>query len=268
MTEHHVKEDKSHKKSKPAERQWTGVDFMRPTQCSVGFLEVGFKTAELGERAKTPGALEKYLANHPIPAVLGPDGRMYLTDHHHMGLALTQLSKAWDESDKPASANPFRQCCFEIVLDHSTHPSMSMSGFLAALESASLLHPFDGQGRRAARIPTRLADLQDDPYRSLAGLARKAGAFDKVDAPYTEFKWADHFRDKIPSSLIAPAHLPTAILRAIETARSKPASGLPGFLGAPKKNSDLPTLEDIARRLEKRYGSDDQAPGLPSLAAD
>ena len=39
-----------------------------------------------------------------------------------------------------------------------------------------------------------LCSLVDDPYRSLAGLARKAGTYDKVDVPFTEFKWANYLR--------------------------------------------------------------------------
>lgn len=82
---------------------WTSTDAMRPTQGAVGYLEVRLKMQELRQRAAKPEALESYLKIHPIPAVHGPDGRMYLTDHHHMGLALENLAEEWDTDENPAS---------------------------------------------------------------------------------------------------------------------------------------------------------------------
>ena len=94
---------------------WSSTDAMRPTQGAVGYLEVQLKMQELRERCATPGALEKYLKSHPIPAVHGPDGRMYLTDHHHMGLALVNLAEEWDADENPAAKNPYRACSFQIA---------------------------------------------------------------------------------------------------------------------------------------------------------
>jgi hypothetical protein len=51
---------------------------------------------------------------------------MYLTDHHHTGLALVKLTSEWDESDRPAATNPFRKCCFQIVKDCSDRHELSM----------------------------------------------------------------------------------------------------------------------------------------------
>lgn len=247
-----------------ASEKWTAIENMRPTQCCVGYLEVAMKMRELRERSLAPRKLEKYLRNHPIPAVLGPDSRMHLIDHHHMGLALTRLSSEWDRSSMPAAANPFRQCCFSIVRDYSSRMDMSMAMFRAELEAIGLCHPFGPDGERASSIPATLSELLDDPYRSLAGLARKAGAFDKARVPYAEFQWADYFRDKIPAKLIAPSTLPLAIERAAELAASPGASGLPGYHGGALRAA-IPSIEEIALRLELRHGSDDSAPGLPPI---
>lgn len=35
---------------------------------------------------------DKYLYDHPIPAVYGPDGKFYITNHHHLVSALIQAS--------------------------------------------------------------------------------------------------------------------------------------------------------------------------------
>ena len=242
--------------------RWTSTDVMRPTQCSVGYLEVDLKMQELRERVRTAGTLEKYLKGHPIPAVCGPDDRMYLTDHHHMGLALVKLSDEWDAGDNPAGKNPYRTCSFQVIKDLSDQNEMTMKHFFAKMEEHHLSHPFDGQGKRVSRIPKYLTALVDDPYRSLAGLARKAGAYDKVDAPFTEFKWADYLRDKIAVDLICKEHLAQAIHQAIALANGPAASALPGYHGS-RPASALPVLAKIQERLAKRHGADDAAPDLP-----
>jgi hypothetical protein len=241
---------------------WTSTDALRPTQCSVGFLEVQLKMQELRQRFARPEELQSYLKGHPIPAVLGPDRRMYLTDHHHMGLALVRLADEWDANDNPAARNPYRSCCIQVVRDDSDRQELTLKQFFATLEEHGLCHPFDGNGRRVDKIPKYLTELVDDPYRSLAGLARKAGAYDKVDIAFTEFKWADYLRDKVDCRLICQEHLASAIYQAIVLANDPQAANLPGYHGG-KPLSDLPTQSDISERLSKRHGADDSAPGLP-----
>lgn len=245
---------------------WTSTDAMRPTQCSVGYLEVQMKMEELRQRAQKPEELEKYLRGHPIPAVLGPDTRMYLTDHHHMGLALEKLADEWDAGDNPAAKNPYRNCCFQVIKDLSDKSDLTMKGFFAKMEEHQLSHPYDDRGKRVNRIPKNLSGLVDDPYRSLAGLARKAGAYDKVDVPFTEFKWADYLRGRVSSKLICKEQVAEAIAQAVKLANEPAAAGLPGYHGT-KAATDLPTLSEIKERLSKRHGADDAAPGLPEVSA-
>lgn len=237
--------------------EWTSVEQMRPTQCSVGYIEVELKMRELGERAKDPKALERYLKGHPIPAVMGPDARMYLTDHHHMGLAMCKLSDEWDAGPRGAGRNPFRKCCFKIQHDYSDKPDLSMANFFEKMEGHGLCHPYDGRGERNGPPPKSLLLLEDDPYRSLAGLARKAGAYDKVDLPYTEFKWAGFFRGLVKPGMIKAATLPEAIARAVELARTAAAKGLPGYLGKAAPG-ETPTVEEVRERLAVRHGAADE----------
>jgi len=244
--------------------QWTGTDAMRPTQGAVGYLEVRLKMRELRERVASQGKLESYLKVHPIPAVLGPDGRMYLTDHHHMGLALIRLEQEWDEDDKPAAKNPFRTCCFQIIKDLSDQVDISLRQFFLKMEAHNRCYPYDGSGKRIERLPKYLTELVDDPYRSLAGLARKTGAYDKVDVPYTEFKWANFLRTRVPESLITEEHIASAIQQAVALANDGSASKLPGFRGT-RSVEDLPSLDEIRDRITNRHGADDLAPGLPPV---
>lgn len=242
---------------------WTSTDAMRPTQGAVGYLEVRLKMQELRERVAA-GSLEKYLNIHPIPAVHGPDGRMYLTDHHHMGLALVNLAEEWDADEKPAAKNPYRSCSFQIIKDLSERDDISMRQFFLKMEEHNRCHPYDGAGKRIEKLPRFFHELADDPYRSLAGLARKAGAYDKVDVPYTEFKWANYLRDKVLQELINEENIASAILQTVQFANNSGAAKLPGFRGV-RPIDQLPTLDEIKERITKRHGADDAAPDLPPV---
>jgi hypothetical protein len=45
-------------------------------------------------------------------------------------------------------------------------------------------------------LPTSVADLSDDPYRSLAWRVRKQDGYCKSSTAFAEFKWALFFRQK------------------------------------------------------------------------
>ena len=132
------------------------------------------------------------------------------------------------------------------------------------MDALFLRYPFDGQGRRVAVIPKYLSALVDDPYRSLAGLARKAGAYEKVAVPFSEFRWANFLRDKVDLALVCTEHLAQAIHQAVQIAHSPAAAGLPGYQALPP-DAVLPTIGEIRERLSRRHGADDAAPDLPSL---
>jgi len=74
------------------------------------------------------------------------------------------------------------------------------------------------------------AELKDDPHRSLAGLARKAGAFAKDISPYSEFLRADYFRRSIGMPQLKQS-MAAALDLALELARKHEASYLPGWVG-------------------------------------
>ena len=54
----------------PAELRMIDIEFMRPTQGAVGYLEVGLKVREIRERNLNLFNLESFLASKPIPAVM------------------------------------------------------------------------------------------------------------------------------------------------------------------------------------------------------
>jgi hypothetical protein len=59
---------------------------LRPTQMTVGQREVEQKRRQWRELAETKGP--EFLGRHMVPTVLGPKGRHYVLDHHHLVRAL------------------------------------------------------------------------------------------------------------------------------------------------------------------------------------
>jgi hypothetical protein len=187
---------------------------LRPTQVTVGYREVLAKRRAW--RAKPAEEQQAFLVRKATPTVLGPGGRHYIIDQHHLTRAL------FEEGEAEIFACP--------VADFS---HLAESAFWSRMDESRWVHPFDAAGRRIryADLPASVGDLVDDPFRSLATLVRRAGGFAKDRRPYSEFSWADFFRQRID-----PPGLTAALggeLGAIVTlARSFDASHLPGWRGA------------------------------------
>ena len=60
---------------------------LRPTQMTVGMREVKEKRKRWRDH-KSKKKQEELLGKHMIPVVLGPDGKYYVVDHHHLARAL------------------------------------------------------------------------------------------------------------------------------------------------------------------------------------
>jgi hypothetical protein len=186
---------------------------LRPTQMSVGLAEVAAKRREwaaLGEKQR-----DKQLRRQVFPAVLGPGGRCYILDHHHLGLALIEegVDRVW-------------------VAPQDDLSWLSAAVFWRTMEFRAWAHPFDDRGQRrdCSEIPTRLTDLLDDPYRTLANRVHEAGGYAKSAAPYAEFLWADFLRSRIGTALARRAS-PLAVRAGVKFARSAAARYLPGWSG-------------------------------------
>src|SRR6059058_3854084 len=148
----------------------TPPEALCPTQITVGMIEVRDKQKQLA--ALKSADQEELLRAHPMPAVVGPRGKLYITDHHHLGRAAVE-------------AGVGRVFC-EIEVDFSAHDP---PGFWKEMEESSWVHPLDENGVRHiySRLPARLAQMVDDVYRSLAAYVRNAGGYDKTGKVYAEF---------------------------------------------------------------------------------
>ena len=189
------------------------IDELRPTQMTVGFREVAEKRREWKERSAEHAG--EYLGRHMVPAVLGPKRRYYLVDHHHLALALHEEKQ--------------KDVLVTVMADLSALPKTT---FWTYLDNRAWCHPYDAAGKRRAfdDIPKDVAELADDPYRSLAGELRRAGGFAKDTTPFSEFLWADFLRPRVRAKQIGD-RFSAALERAMSLAKSEEAGYLPGWCG-------------------------------------
>lgn len=186
---------------------------LRPTQITVGFREVEAKCRrwrEQGEKKKG-----KFLGEHMIPVLLGPKERRYVIDHHHLALALHREGEKKVLTTVVADLRHLDKDAFWVVVDHR-----------------GWAHPYDEKGKRRSMddIPQRIADLVDDPFRSLAGELRRAGGFAKDTTPFSEFLWADFLRRRMSHKLVAK-DFSSAMREALALAKGEEAVYLPGWCG-------------------------------------
>ena len=186
---------------------------LRPTQITVGMREVMAKRKRWRETGFKKG--EKFLGKHMIPVVLGAKDRHFVIDHHHLARALH------DEGQKDVAVT--------VIANLS---KLERDAFWVVMDNRSWMHPFDSRGERRQYkdIPKSVADLVDDPFRSLAGELRRAGGFAKDTTPFSEFLWADFLRRRMKRKSVEH-DFELAIKRAKKLAKSKDANYLPGWCG-------------------------------------
>ena len=189
---------------------------LRPTQITVGYREVAEKRREWRDRSeKSAKKAAAYLGRHLVPTVLGPGGKQYLVDHHHLALALHEEG--------------MNEVLVTVTADLS---ALTKTAFWTYLDNRALCHPYDASGKRRDfdAIPKRIADLQDDPYRSLAGALRRMGGYAKDETPFSEFLWADFLRRRVKPRQL-DEHFSAAVEKALAIAKTEAAAYLPGWCG-------------------------------------
>jgi hypothetical protein len=188
---------------------------LRPTQITVGMREVSARRKHW--RSQTTGKKRMaFLQKHLIPVILGSRNRHYILDHHHLALALHKEG--------------LDRMYVTVVADLS---ALDQDTFWFVLDQCNWMHPFDRRGVRCTykAIPRSVREMQDDPYRSLAGELRRLGGFAKDTTPYSEFLWADFLRKRIKERQVKKDFVGT-LQSALKLAKSKEAEYLPGWCGA------------------------------------
>ncbi|WP_375456314.1 ParB-like protein [uncultured Methylobacterium sp.] len=186
---------------------------LRPTQMTVGYREVAEKRRRW--RENDAGKRAAFLAAHMVPTLLGPKKHHYVIDHHHLSRALLEEGVERVLVTVVADLHHLDKEAFWTVCDHR-----------------SWVHPYDADGVRVGfrDIPKAMADLADDPYRSLAGELRRAGGFAKDTTPFSEFLWADYLRRHVEAKLIGN-DFSAALKEAMALAKAPEAGYLPGWCG-------------------------------------
>jgi hypothetical protein len=196
-----------------AKVQEASLKDLHPTQLTVGLIVVQDKKKHLLELSSADRL--SFMKSHPMPAVIGPQGILYITDHHHLGRAALDAAV-------PSGY-------FEVEADLS---KSSPEAFWNEMNQNLWVHPLDQNGVRHyyASIPESLGKLVDDVYRSLAGYVRDAGGYDKTPTAFAEFIWADFFRRNIAVETVR-SDFRTAVHAGVSLAHSKWAKNIPGFNG-------------------------------------
>jgi len=186
---------------------------LHPTQLTVGMREVKEKRKRWREHKKKKQS--ELLGKHMIPVVLGPNERHYVIDHHHLARALH------DEGVKDVLVN--------VIADLSM---VDRDAFWGVLDNKRWAYPYDAKGERRhfSEVPKTVAELKDDPFRSLAGELRRLGGFAKDTTPFSEFLWADFLRRHVARKNVEN-DFDKALEKALVLARSKQAVYLPGWCG-------------------------------------
>ncbi len=186
---------------------------LRPTQMTVGMREVKEKRKRFRERKAKKQS--EAIGKHMIPVVLGPDKNFYVVDHHHLARALHEEG--------------IKDVFVTVIADLTM---VNRGAFWGVLDNKRWVYPYDATGERRSfkDIPKTVAQLKDDPYRSLAGELRRAGGYAKDTTPFSEFLWADFLRRNLSRKSVE-ADFNSALEKALALAKSHNAIYLPGWCG-------------------------------------
>ncbi len=189
------------------------IEAVRPTQFAVGYREVEERGRNIV--GKSPKKLKKYMEEHLPLLVVGPGGVPYLIDGHHLALALLK-QQITDRFEARIEAN---------------WRDLGPAEFWKNMQQHGWVYLYDNKGHGPLapdRLPRKVTELTDDPYRALAWEVRKRGGYRKTDASFAEFKWAEYFRSRIPIGS-AGGDFDRAIEAALKISHSPEARNLPGY---------------------------------------
>lgn len=206
---------------------WIDISDLRPTQLTLGHGAVAERRAKL--TAKSEAELDDYLLEEKrrVPHVRGPEGRIYMTDHHHLARALWEMGKKKivlgkmlrDFSELPPNPDP------------RAKPSPLLHTFWCRMDEEKLCWPVDTEGNRRpfSAIPDHISKLGDNPWRTLARTVRDK-AFVDDDTAFQEFMWGEYFRSFMTRRLV-DEQPEIAAKTAIKVGALPDAQDLPGYKG-------------------------------------
>lgn len=132
---------------------------------------------------KSESELTDYLKSHEVPIIKGPNDKLYIIDHHHLCCAAYDINlevvyvkilEDWSDKDSNIFWNDMHKNNYVWLYDENG-AEISLEKFIQLL-------------------PKNIKHLKNDPFRSIAGVLRNKGVYEKDWTPYAEFKWANHLR--------------------------------------------------------------------------
>lgn len=181
-----------------------------PTQYSFGEVDAFCEQLNLEKLAADKnGGLKAYLSGKFVPSIMGPGSSIYITDHHHLSVALLHSHLPYDS---PSTHRALYICVGQDL------SSSSSSSFWAQMKLQQTVWLKDNYGNTITveELPSSVKYLRDDPYRTLAQWGRESFGFVKCGKsnankrfpqcqggnvtakPFIEFNWANAYRQKFP----------------------------------------------------------------------
>lgn len=194
---------------------------LRPTQFSIGMLEIEARVKEL--KSLGSKALKSRIHKEIIPVIVSPWRDLYAIDHHHF------LFSAWQAG--------IRHVRIKVIKDLSKS-RLSYLSFWRRLGSNDHVHLYDqfGEGpRNPLYLPNDVRGLADDPYRSLAWAVRRHKGYKNTNIPFADFLWADYFRKQKLLESEGRGGLKKATRAALLLAHRPAARRLPGYIAKANK---------------------------------
>jgi len=146
------------------------ISELHPTQTAVGLGEVEKKRKELSGVDPSQGSKDD---GEPVPVVVGPDGKLYVTDHHHFVLALLLATTDKALVRIKVLENGFCNTCSpsndECVKEFWGHMAKEHLAYL----SSSKAEPIRYTSLPPSFEPDASPKLQNDPFRTLVNVMRK-----------------------------------------------------------------------------------------------
>ena len=163
------------------------IEKLHPTQPDVGKHHVKLKRKKFEDLSKHD--LEKVKFEKRVPVIIGPDGNLYLVDHHHTSLALweagekdvyVQIKENWSDL---AEGQPMN----ERMIEFWEKMKRNKNCYLKNAKGVTL-DPLSEE------FPTDLSQCRNNKLRSVASMLIDDGVMDKQNVNFFEFKIAEDLR--------------------------------------------------------------------------
>jgi len=189
------------------------IEKLHPTQPEVGQYQIEQKVKEF--KALSDKKIEAVIEKKIVPVVIGPEGKLYLIDHHHNSLAL--LETGHPEVHVIVKEN-------WSTLDLQSFWDKMNSNQYSFLKKAdgTLLNPL------SPAFPQTLRECGDNPYRSLVWILTEKGILKEGDIPYYEFYISDILKEKgleIPSGKMKKSEISKYIKKATKILEENDVKG-------------------------------------------